>query len=339
MGFFLNSYRFETQIFGNGMFRLSESFRDFLFSDCVRSTDESTFFLKNPKIYCALSVLCVSPWSLYLLHLQVIIAVYNHRTLFPHLPTSSTINIMKNLLNPSAPSETPYTKQSDSKNNNEPTITAEVVNGVTQGQTLYIRKVERTCAHKFSLVVNAIVIISAIGIAIGQIWGMAMKNLGLMEVVMRCYLVAISGMLILNELESVSILSHSPILQKYFWRGVSYTFIGTLGTLLNDVGNDDYYNNWNRYQNNYNNNNGYVTFMIPSLEHALELFIGITSRVLFCMGCVYCVMGLLWVQNKIERDIDEFRDRLHLSEAALAGEQDVIRRRFGGRLGEEIGLA
>jgi hypothetical protein len=246
---------------------------------------------------------------------------------------------MKNPLKPSAPSETPYTKQSDSKNNNEPTITAEVVNGVTQGQTLYIRQVERTCAHKFSLFLNAIVIISAVGIAIGQIWGMAMKNLGLMEVVMRCYLVAISGMLILNELESVSVLTHSPILQKYFWRGLGYTFIGTLSTLLNDVGNDDYYNNWNRYKNNYNNNNGYVTFMVPSLENALELFIGITSRVLFCAGCVYCVMGLLWVQNKIEKDIDEFRDRLHLAEAALAGEQDVIRRRFGGRLGEEIGLA
>ena len=79
--------------------------------------------------------------------------------------------------------------------------------------------------------------------------------------------------------------------------------------------------------------------MIPSVEHGLEIFIGITSRLLFVMGCMYIVMGLLWVQGKIERDIEAYRERLQLAEAALAGEQDVIRRRFGGRLGEEIGLA
>ena len=58
------------------------------------------------------------------------------------------------------------------------------------------------------------------------------------------------------------------------------------------------------------------------------------------MGCLYVVLGLLvYPQKKIERDIDQYRERLHLAEAALAGEQDVIRRRFGGRLGEEVGLA
>lgn len=240
---------------------------------------------------------------------------------------------------PSAPSSTPYTQAKENTSSFEPTVTAEVINGINQGQTLYIRQVERSCSHKFSLFINALVCIGAIGLAAGQIWGMAIKNLGLMEVVMRTYLVAISGLIIMNELELSAVLSRSPILQKYSWRGIFYTFIGTLGTLLNDVGNDDYYNNWNRYNGNYNNNGGYVTFMIPSLEHALEFFIGAASRLIFLMGGVYFVMGLMFIQNRIERDIDAYREKLKESEAALAGEQDVIRRRFGGRLGEEVGLA
>ncbi len=237
---------------------------------------------------------------------------------------------------PTAPS-TPYTQASST---GEPSITAEVVGGMAQGQTLFVRKVERSCTHKLALCMNIIVIIGSTGLIIGQIWGMALKSLGLMEVVMRSYLIAIGGMIIMNELETSTVLSNSPILQKFFWRGIFYSFIGTLGTLLNDIGNDDYYNNWNRYKNGYNNNDGYVTFMVPSLEHALEIFIGISSRMIFVLGCLYIVLGLLvYPQKKIDRDIDLYRERLNLAEAALSGEQDVIRRRFGGRLGEEVGLA
>lgn len=236
------------------------------------------------------------------------------------------------------PSATPYTN-AEKNTKNEPTVAAEVVGGMSQGQTLYIRRVERTCPHKFSLCINGLVIIACTGLLIGQIWGLAMKTLGLMEVVMRSYLVAISGMIVLNELEVAAVLSRSPILQKYTWRGIFYSFIGTLGTLLNDIGNDDYYNNWNRYRNNYKNNNGYVTFMIPTLEHGLEIFIGVSATILFFMGCLYIILGVTFVQGKVERDIDEYRERLQLAEATLAGHQDVIRRRVGGRLGEEIGLA
>lgn len=245
-------------------------------------------------------------------------------------------------MEPSAPTATPLNNKLNNKQKeklNETSVTAEVVNGLSNGQTLYIRRVERTCAHKFALCINSCVVIASIGLAIGQLWGMAMKTLGLMEIVMRSYLVAISGMIILNEMEASAVLSRSPILRKFTWRGIFYTFIGTLGTLLNDIGNDDYYNNWNRYKSNYNNNNGYVTFSIPSIEHALEIFIGVSSVILFAFGCLYILMGFLCTQGKIERDIADYRERLNLAEAALGGEQDVIRRNFGGRFGEEVGIA
>ena len=149
-------------------------------------------------------------------------------------------------------------------------------------------------------------------------------------------------LIILNELETTTLLQNSPILRNYPWRGIFYTFIGSLGTLLNDLGNDDYINNWNRNRyNNYNgNNSGYVTFQIPSLEHAVEIFIGVTSRLLFVMGCVYFVMGCMFLQKKVERDVEAFRHRLALCNHDFGGHQDVLQRRGQGlgRLSEEIGL-
>jgi len=114
--------------------------------------------------------------------------------------------------------------------------------------------------------------------------------------------------------------------------------LAALGTLLNDLGNDDYANNWNRtYNSNYNG--GYVTFQIPSLEKGIEMFLGGTSRLLFTMGCVYFVMGCLFIQKKVERDIEGFRHRLMLCNHDFGGEQDVLQRRVGGRLGEELGMS
>eukprot|EP00557_Chaetoceros_sp_GSL56_P007436 CAMPEP_0176495040 /NCGR_PEP_ID=MMETSP0200_2-20121128/10437_1 /TAXON_ID=947934 /ORGANISM="Chaetoceros sp., Strain GSL56" /LENGTH=167 /DNA_ID=CAMNT_0017892877 /DNA_START=434 /DNA_END=937 /DNA_ORIENTATION=+ len=161
-----------------------------------------------------------------------------------------------------------------------------------------------------------------------------------METLLRTYLVAVAGMIVLNELESVTVLQNSPILYKYPYRGLFYTFIGSLGTLLNDLGNDDYINNWNRnrYQNNYNNN-GYVTFKIPTLEHSIEIFISVTSRLLFGMGCIYFVSGFCFLQKKIERDVEAYRHRLRLQINDFGGEHDVLQRRMGGRLSEEFGIA
>lgn len=217
--------------------------------------------------------------------------------------------------------------------------TAELVGAAAQGQTIYIRAVYRTFLHRYSLVVNFFTILSAVGLAVGQIWGMAIKNMVPMETLLRSYIVAIAGMIVLNEFESVTVLQNSPILYRYPYRGLFYSFIGALGTLLNDLGNDDYRNNWNRnrYQNNYNS--GYVTFRIPSLEHSIEIFIAVTSRLLFGMGCVYFISGCFFLQKKVERDVEAYRHRLRLQVHDFGGEQDVLQRRMGGRLSEEFGIA
>jgi hypothetical protein len=229
---------------------------------------------------------------------------------------------------PQAPSATPYQS-----------ATAEFVEAAAQGQTIYIRAVYRTFLHRFSLFVNGLTILGAVGLAVGQLWGMAIKNMVLMETIMRSYLMAVAVMIICNELQLSTILQQSPIIQRYPFRGLFYTFIGSLGTLLNDLGNDDYVNNWNRnYNNNYSSNSGYVSFTIPSLEHLVEIFIMVTSVMLFTMGCVYFIMGLMFIQGKIERDIEAFRQRLRLCDKNFGDQEDVLQRRFGGRVAEEMGM-
>lgn len=235
-----------------------------------------------------------------------------------------------NRLAPSDPTATPYQS-----------VTAEFVEAAAQGQTIYIRAVYRTMLHRISLFVNSVTIISAVGLAVGQIWGMAIKDMVPMETVLRSYIIAISGMIVLNELESVTLLQSSPILYAYPWRGLFYTFMGALGTLLNDLGNDDYRNNWNNNRYNYSNNNnsGYVTWQVPSLEHGIEIFIGITARLLFCMGCVYFMFGCMFLQKRVDRDVEAFRHRLRMCNQDFGGHEDVLQRRFGGRLSEEIGMS
>ena len=110
---------------------------------------------------------------------------------------------------PSQTSSTPYSS-----------MTSELVGSVAEGQTIYIRAVYRTFLHRFSLFVNFFVILSAFGIAVGQIWGMAIKHTVFLETLLRSYMIGISGMIVLNEIESVTLLKSSPILYKYPWRGV-----------------------------------------------------------------------------------------------------------------------
>ena len=64
-----------------------------------------------------------------------------------------------------------------SGNNNaaDQSLAAELVESAASGQTFYIRAVERTFLHRYCLFVNFLVIVAAFGLAIGQVWGIAIK--------------------------------------------------------------------------------------------------------------------------------------------------------------------
>ena len=136
--------------------------------------------------------------------------------------------------------EAPYAKS------NAEALTADVVTAAAQGQTIYVRQITRTFLHKWSIFVNAIVILSCINLAIGQVLALFLKFHGIMEVFVRAYTIAISLMICMNELAIESVLHRSPILQLFHWRGLFYTFIGSLADMMSDVGMD------NRNQYNYN---------------------------------------------------------------------------------------
>ena len=99
---------------------------------------------------------------------------------------TSPSTLYQNMNNANAPKNTRISalsnKTSGNNNNNnsnnnaaEQSLAAELVQSTASGQTFYIRAVERTFLHRYCLFVNFLVIVSAFGLAIGQVWGIAIK--------------------------------------------------------------------------------------------------------------------------------------------------------------------
>lgn len=186
--------------------------------------------------------------------------------------------------------------------------------------TIRIRRivaVERSNLHRFSIFLNCLVIVSAVNLAIGQIWGLIIKDVTGGEIVIRMYLVAACALVVLNELDCLTVLRNSPVLRHYHWRGFFYSFFGAIGDFIDDIGKDDYYNERGGEDYYANNGNGYITLRLPSLEHALEWFMEFMARKLFITGVIYFILGTLLVQKRVEKEIKEFNEKTQLAAAAV----------------------
>jgi len=178
-------------------------------------------------------------------------------------------------------------------------------------QSFYIKTVKRRPLHKIILLFNFIIMCSSFNLALGQIFGLFLKELVVRETLMRCYIIAISSLVVCNELEWSNVLRDSAILQKYTWRGLFYTFIATVGDTGNDIGDDRGDTNYS-----YTNEDGYVVIAVPTFETFAEVFIKIASLSLFIGGVLYFLMGLMFLQGKVEKDVEEYHRRLNIANAA-----------------------
>lgn len=130
---------------------------------------------------------------------------------------------------------------------------------------------------------------------------------------MRCYIITISFMIIFNELEWTSVLRDSPVVQRYGGRGLCYTFVGVLGDTMHDIGND-----YNDVTYSYTNEEGYVTIAVPTFETFAEVFIRVAAISLFVGGVIYILMGMMLLQGKVNRDVEEYHRRLDIANTANA---------------------
>jgi len=184
----------------------------------------------------------------------------------------------------------------------EPIPHKQVHNDVIHGEY------RRTCLHKTSLVLSIAAIGSAINMAVGQILGMIIISVPFEERVVRAYLIGSSLLVVLVEMEWTSIIRESAVLQNWICRGILYTFLGILGTTMNDIGNDSYYSSrMSQYGGSYEN--GSFTISIPSREQALETYIRFVSFSLFIIGLIYLLLGAFCVQNTVNRHKEVYSER------------------------------
>lgn len=197
---------------------------------------------------------------------------------------------------------TPYEKH-DEPSPSAP-IRATIAKPAGEQRSFYVKTVKRRPFHIIILGLNFIVMCSAFNLGLGQVFGIFLKELALRETLVRCYLIIVSGMIICNELEWMSVLKDSPILQRYSWRGIMYTFVAVVGDTLHDVGDDQQQTSYS-----YTNEDGYVVIAVPTFETFAEVFIRVASISLFVTGAIYFIMGVTFLQGKVERDIEEYYRR------------------------------
>mmetsp|Transcript_29621 Transcript_29621/g.60483 ORF Transcript_29621/g.60483 Transcript_29621/m.60483 type:complete len:222 (-) Transcript_29621:29-694(-) len=181
----------------------------------------------------------------------------------------------------------------------------------------------RSCVHKTFIAINIVVVITAIHLAVGQLWGLCIQNNYLMESAMRLYTVGFSVIIAMNELELTPITKESLVLRQFLPRGVIYSFVGCVGNITNDIGSDNYRHWYGRSQ-----------FSNLSQEAFAEVYIMVISFMMIVLGLLYIVMGILCLdrvltfhrvdyhkrmeQWKREGGTDEGRGCIDVSSAILA---------------------
>lgn len=169
----------------------------------------------------------------------------------------------------------------------------------------------RSGLHKFFLMVNIMAGLTGVNNIVAQCVALRYPGNLPMEVVLRIYLIGFCALVILNEMERTPMVKESLVLSNWVCRGVFYTFLGVLGHNLYDVGHDNRYrrnNGYNGYSNNNSNNNyrngdyyGYYGPRMPSSEDFAEWYIWMTSALMFMVGCLYIIMGVLCLQKKLQQ--------------------------------------
>jgi len=163
----------------------------------------------------------------------------------------------------------------------------------------------RRWPHKFFILVAVVTALAAFAMGLGQILGIAFQSVGPIQYVLRFYVVLLSLLVILNELELTSITRESRILRYWITRGVFYAFIGLLGLEENDT---------------------------SSSTNANDFRIGIlyTKAVAWIMvglGGLYFVMGVCCLQlleHRLRTNYEERKERARILRDSASNTQNAV---------------
>ena len=165
----------------------------------------------------------------------------------------------------------------------------------------------RSFLHKIFVLISIFAGLTGVNSFIAQAIALAFEGSPAMEVVLRCYAMALYVVVVLTEAEKTTPIRQSFILMNWTSRGFFYTFLGVLGMVQYDVGVNNYYSR--RYNNNssyqyggssYHTGSHYM-FRIPTREEAAEWYVWLVACLMVFMGLIYMLMGFFCMQKKLDQ--------------------------------------
>lgn len=173
------------------------------------------------------------------------------------------------------------------------------------------RNPSRRFMHRFFNLIALITGVCGFLMGVGQIVGMTFENLDIISYVLRAYIMVLSVLVALIEMEWTAFVLNSSILRIWITRGLFYAFVGVIGIQQNDnvIYRDDDHRVINKS---------------PSLQ-----FIRVVAWLMVACGVLYLGMGVACLQiyyNRLRRDYEERCGRaVHIRKAtALLAEAEGV---------------
>lgn len=94
---------------------------------------------------------------------------------------------------------------------------------------------KRKCLHRIFVLIKLITLLAALAMAIGQLVGIILKQVGPIQYVLRIYIIVFCFVIFINEMEWTAMIRESQVLSNWVTRGAIYSFVGVIGLEENDV--------------------------------------------------------------------------------------------------------
>jgi hypothetical protein len=167
----------------------------------------------------------------------------------------------------------------------------------------------RKCLHQIFIFISIITTLSALLMGIGQFIGIYFQQEGLVQYVIRIYVIALCVIVMFNEMEFTKMVRESAMLRIWITRGAIYAFIGILGLEESEASPTS----------NHQDSAG--------RDRALT-FVMVIAWIMVGLGVLYFVMGVLCLQlvsNRLREDYQERVERSKETQRASATYGGVMR--------------
>lgn len=154
----------------------------------------------------------------------------------------------------------------------------------------------RCCLHRFFILFSFVTIGSALNMFLSQIGGIAYEGVGLIQYILRVYVMMFCALVVANELEWTKFTRESMLLNLWVSRGILYAFVGVLVLGLE--------------QNNMPLHN--QTASLSGRQAALRYIVVVAWMMVGC-GICYCLMGISCLQMVCNKMRTNYRKRVERS--------------------------